>query len=161
MRSPPIWSLASSLERAPTVGKPPSSCTGQLVKRRERRHVVHTTTRTVCGQRQQLVQRLLAAGLSGLIQTYAIERVNLTLRQGVALLTRRTWSLAQSELHLYQHVGWWQAYYHLVRPHQALRLPVPGLKHRFRPRSPAMALGLTSHLWSVGEFLRLRPASPA
>jgi IS1 family transposase len=127
---------------------------GQLVKRRERRHVVQTTTRTVCGQRRQLVQRLLAAGLSGLIQTYAIERVNLTVRQGVALLTRRTWSLAQSELHLYQHVGWWRAYYHLVRPHQALRSPVPGLKHRFRSRSPAMALGLTDHLWSVGEFLR-------
>jgi IS1 family transposase/transposase-like protein len=126
---------------------------GQLVKRRERRHVVQTTTRMVCGQRRNLVQRLLAAGLSGLIQTAAIERVNLTLRQGVALLTRRTWSLAQSEPHLSQHVGWWQAYYHLVRPHQALRLPVPGLKRRFRLRSPAMALGLTDHLWSVGEFL--------
>ena len=127
---------------------------GQLLKRRERRHVVQTTTRTVCGQRRQLGQRLRAAGLSGLIQTYAIERVNLTLRQGVALLIRRTWSLAQSELHLSQHVGWWQAYYHLVRPHQALRLPVPGLKHRFRSRSPAMAWGLTDNLWSVGEFLR-------
>jgi transposase-like protein len=127
---------------------------GQLVKRRERRHVVQTTTRMICGQRRHLVQRLRAAGLSGLIQTYAIERLNLTLRQGVALLTRRTWWLAQSELHLAQHVGWWQAYYHLVRPHQALRLPVPGLRRRFRPRNPAMALGLSDHLWSVGEFLR-------
>jgi transposase-like protein len=70
---------------------------GQQVKRRERRHVVQTMTRTVCGQRRHLVQRLRAVGLSGLVQTYAIERVNLTLRQGVALLTRRTWSLAQLE----------------------------------------------------------------
>jgi hypothetical protein len=100
------------------------------------------------------VQRLVALGLSGLIQTSAIERVNLTIRQGVALLSRRTWSLAQSETHLQSHVCWWQAYYHLVRPHQTLRLPVPGLKHRFRPRSPAMALGLTDPVWSVGEFLR-------
>ena len=125
-----------------------------LVKRRERRHVVHTTTRMVCGQRRDLVQRLVAVGLSGLIQTAAIERVNLTIRQGVVLLTRRTWSLPQSETHLHSHVCGWQAYYHLARPHQALRLPVPGLKHRFHARSPAMALVLTDHVWSVGEFLR-------
>jgi transposase InsO family protein len=75
------------------------------------------------------------------------------LAEGIALLTRNTWSLAQSELHLQQHVGWWQAYYHLVRPHQALRLSVPSLKRRFRLRSPAMALCLTDQLWSVGEFL--------
>ena len=149
--------------RVKTIGKSLSSCSmANLVKRRERRHVVHTTTRMVCGQRRDLVQRLVAVGLSGLIQTAAVGdrrerrrlRVNLTIRQGVALLTRRTWSLAQSETHLHSHVCWWQAYYHLVRPHQALRLPVPGLKHRFHARSPAMALGLTDHVWSVGEFLR-------
>src|SRR5205085_6780376 len=48
---------------------------GQLVKRREGKHVVQTTTRMVCGQRRDLVQRLVGFGLSGLIQTSAIERV--------------------------------------------------------------------------------------
>jgi transposase-like protein len=127
---------------------------GQLVKRRERKHVVQTIRRVVIGQPRALVQRLLTCGLSGRIQTAFIERVNLTLRQGVSLLARRTWSLAQSETHLLRHVQWWQAYYHLVRPHQSLALPLPGLTHRFRQRTPAMALGLTDHVWTVGEFLR-------
>ena len=70
----------------------------------------------------------------------------------MSLLARRTWSLAQSETHLLRHVQWWQAYYHLVRTHQSLALP--GLTHRFRQRTPAMALGLTDHIWTVGEFLR-------
>jgi IS1 family transposase len=127
---------------------------GQLVKRRERRHVVQTIRRVVIGQPRTLVQRLVACGLSGRIQTAFIERLNLTLRQGVSLLARRTWSLAQSETHLLRHVQWWQAYYHLVRTHQALAQPVPGLTHRCRQRTPAMALGLTDHVWTLGEFLR-------
>jgi IS1 family transposase len=63
---------------------------GQLVKRRERRHVVQTIRRVVIGQPCALVQRLVVCGLSGRIQTALIERVNLTLRQGVSLLARRT-----------------------------------------------------------------------
>jgi transposase-like protein/IS1 family transposase len=127
---------------------------GQLVKRRERRHVVQTIRRVVIGQPRALIQRLVACGLSGRIQTAFIERVNLTLRRGVSLLARRTWSLAQSETHLLRHVQWWQAYYHLVRTHQALALPLPGLAQRCRQRTPAMAMGLTDHVWTVGEFLR-------
>jgi transposase-like protein len=126
----------------------------ELVKRRERKHVVQTLRRTVIGQPRALVQRLVECGLSGRIQTAFIERVNLTLRRGVSLLARRTWSLAQSEAHLLRHVQWWQAYYHLVRTHQALALPLPGLTQRCRQRTPAMALGLTDHVWTVGEFLR-------
>ncbi len=96
------------------------------------------------------MQRLVALGLSGLIQTSAIERVNLTIRQGVALLTRRTWSLAQSETHLHHHVCWWQAY-HLARPHQALRLPVAGFKHRFFLRVICDPAGCACGL--VGEII--------
>jgi transposase InsO family protein len=83
-----------------------------------------------------------------------IERVNLTIRQGVSLLTRRTWSLPQTEHHLLYHVEWWRCYYHFIRPHEALRETLPGEKHRYRPRTPAMVLGLTDHIWTVGEILR-------
>jgi IS1 family transposase len=42
------------------------------------------------GQRKALTQKLKSVGLSGLIQTAFIERVNLTLRQSVAPLMRKT-----------------------------------------------------------------------
>lgn len=128
---------------------------GQLVKRREGYNVTFTLTRMLWGTRRMLNARLTRHGFRPTIQTAFIERVNLTVRQGVALLTRRTWSLAQTERQLLLHVEWWRCYYHFVRPHEALRVPVPGLKRRYRPRTPAMALGITDHLWSVGELLRM------
>ena len=63
-------------------------------------------------------------------------------RQSVAPLTRKTWSLPQSDAHLLTHVLWWRYYYYFLRPHQSLR-----------GRTPAMALGLTDHVWSIQEFI--------
>lgn len=107
----------------------------------------------VWGKRQQLFIRLREAGLRPLIQTAFVERVNLTFRQSVACLSRRTWAYTQTERHLLLHCEWFRLYYHLVRAHEALALQVPGLKRRFRPRSLAMALPLTDHLWSVRDLL--------
>ena len=113
------------------------------------------------GHRWQLIAILKAHNFSSTIQTAFIERVNLTIRQGLAALTRRTSSLAQSKQHLLLHAEWWRAYYHLARPHESLQLKVPGLKRRFRSRSPAMAACITDHLWSVGDILRTPLPSPA
>jgi len=40
-----------------------------------------------------------------------------------------------------------------IRPHRALRLPMPSGLRRYQPRTPAMALGLTDHPWSWITFL--------
>jgi len=126
---------------------------GQLVKRKEKRRALFTHTRMVWGKRRSLFARLRAVGLRPLIQTAFVERVNLTFRQSVAALSRRTWAYAQTERHLVLHCEWFRLYYHLVRAHESLAVDVPGLKRRFRSRSPAMALGLTDHLWSVQDLL--------
>jgi IS1 family transposase len=128
----------------------------QLVKRKGRKKsdgTPFTFTRMMWGQRWQLYQTLTELGFSGTIGTSFIERLNLTVRQGIAALSRRTWSLAKSQEALLLHVHWWRSYYHLARPHESLRVPVPGLKRRCRERSPAMAAGLTDHLWTVGDIL--------
>ncbi len=127
---------------------------GQLVKRKDRRRVTFTHTRMLWGQRRALFARLRQVGLRPLIQTAFVERVNLTFRQSVSALSRRTWAYAQTERHLLLHCEWFRLYYHLVRAHEALALEVPGLKRRYRSRSPAMALGLTTHLWAVHDLLR-------
>jgi hypothetical protein len=82
-------------------------------------------------------------------------RVNLTIRQGVSLLIRRTWSLAQTDDHLLNHVQWWRRYYHFIRPHETLHDPTPGIPRAQCDRTPAMAAGLTDHIWTVEEVLRL------
>ena len=109
----------------------------------------------VVGTETHLIQRLRECGLSGTIQTAFIERLNLTLRQGIAALSRRTWSKARSNEMLYLHVQWWRSYYHFSREHETLRVRIPGLRRRYRPRTPAMAAGITDHLWSVGDILHL------
>jgi hypothetical protein len=62
---------------------------------------------------------------------------------------------------LFAHLEWWRAYYHFCRPHLSLRqqLDVPKARRgmqtsrRYVPSTPAMAVGLTDHLWSVEELL--------
>jgi hypothetical protein len=52
--------------------------------------------------------RLVALGLSGKINTAFVERLNLTIRQGVAFQVRRTWETAQFTSELELHVQWWR-----------------------------------------------------
>jgi hypothetical protein len=51
--------------------------------------------------------------------------VNLTIRQGVSLLVRRTWGTAQTAGALRLHWLWWQGYYHFsIQPLVNRRLMV-------------------------------------
>lgn len=81
-----------------------------------------------------------------------VERVNLTLRQHVPPLARRTWSLARDERSLWMYLEWGRAYYHFCRYHEALRLPSQR-PYRYRSRTPAMAAGLAHRRWPVSELL--------
>src|SRR5262249_29720608 len=83
-------------------------------------------TLAVCGTRAQLRHALGALRLTGRIMTAFVERVNLTLRQHIPLLARRTWSLARDEHALWTYLEWGRAYYHFCRYHEALRLPRRG-----------------------------------
>src|SRR5258706_16291824 len=95
------------------------------------------------------LQRL---GLSGRLNTAFIERVNLTIRHGLAALARRTWATAQQSPHLLAHLEWWRADYHFVRPHESLGVtleqPREGgrkrLAEHYRQRTPSMAAGRTN-----------------
>jgi IS1 family transposase len=136
---------------------------GQVQKVYQRRRLVRVHHRMRCGSLVHLRGRLQALGLSGRLNTAFVERVNLTLRQSVAALTRRTWSTARSTPRLLLEVAWWRAYYHFVRPHRSLRLALPAPQarggrrqaRRYRARTPAMAAGLTTQRWRGAEVLAL------
>jgi IS1 family transposase len=130
---------------------------GQLVKKKRGRKLL-AQMRMGWGEEEALFARLTQYGFRALIQTAFIERLNLTIRRGVAPLMRKTWAYAQTPTHLLLHVEWWRAYYHFVRPHESLAMRIPGLK-RTRKKSPGMAAGLSHRLWTVGEILA-RPLHP-
>jgi hypothetical protein len=76
---------------------------GQVKKLQRRRRLVKVERVMLWGGFELLRDRLKAAGLMGRLNTAFIERLNLTLRQGVALLTRRTWGTAQQMSELVLH----------------------------------------------------------
>ena len=140
---------------------------GQVKKLYRRRRLVRVTPLMRCGTREQLRVTLRTLGLSGRLTTAFVERVNLTIRHSVAALGRRTWATAQAMPQVLAHLEWWRGYYHFVRPHDALRVglaqPIErgGRRQpqRYRPRTPAMAAGLTDRCWTVRELLAI-PLAP-
>jgi IS1 family transposase len=134
---------------------------GQVKKSYRRRRLARVERRMRLGDLAHLTDRLKALGFSGILNTAFVERINLTLRHALAALSRRSWATAQLTGELLAHLEWWRAYYHFCRPHAALRLKLdPPLARRgaqaprgFAHRTPAMAAGLTDHIWSVQELL--------
>jgi IS1 family transposase len=97
---------------------------GQVQKSYRRRKLVRVKHVIRLGTGGAFKEALQALGFSGRVNTAFIERVNLTIRRGVAALARRTWATAWHTPHLEAHLQWWLAYYHFVRPHGSLRVMV-------------------------------------
>ncbi len=95
---------------------------GQVKKSYRRRKLLRVTHVMRLGTQADLTAALQGMGFSGRMNTAFIERVNLTVRHGVAALARRTWATAKLAPQLLAHLHWWRAYYHFVRPHASLRL---------------------------------------
>jgi IS1 family transposase len=95
---------------------------GQVKKSYQRRKLVRVTHVMRLGTGTALKIALQEMGFTGRLNTAFIERVNLTVRHGVAALARRTWATAQQSPHLLAHLEWWRAYSHFVRPHESLRV---------------------------------------
>ena len=113
------------------------------------------------GTQDALKAALQQLGFSGRLNTAFIERVNLTVRHGIAALARRTWATSQQAPQLLAHLEWWRAYYHFVRPHHSLRVALVQPRARggkltaqqYRQRTPAMAAGRASRRWTAKEVL--------
>ena len=73
-------------------------------------------------------------------------------------------TLCRGEASVLDQMGLFQTYHNFVLPHaslrQPLRVPEPtngnGSAKQWRPCTPAMAAGLTDHVWSLKEVLCYR-----
>src|SRR6266705_3759729 len=120
----------------------PQLCYAQVIKTVRRRRLVAVTHRVVFGTLEAVNQVLAPLGWQ--INTAFVERINLTIRQHVAAVGRRVSTLCKGE--------------DGVR--QPLLPPEPthgtGSAKRWQPRTPAMAAGLTDHVWTLREVLLFR-----
>ena len=145
----PIWTLLADFAYA------------QVIKQQRRFRLVKVEQRMIWGLATEYAARLKAIGLSGSINTSFVERVNLTLRQSVSKLTRRTWGPAHFAPELNEHLFWWLAYYHFVRLHESLKVKLekPMARKgkqsplRYRQMTPALAAGLTTRRWTCLELI--------
>ena len=134
----------------------------QVVKSYRRRRIVSGKYRVVFGTMERVQQGLSACGHK--INTACVERLNLDIRQRVAAVGRRVSTLCKSEDGVRQQLALYHVYYNFCLPHASLRQPLlwsepthgMGSAKRWRPRTPAMAAGLTEHVWTLREVLLFR-----
>jgi IS1 family transposase len=134
----------------------------QVVKTVRRRRLVRVSHRVVFGTLEAVEQVLAAWGWQ--IQTAFVERLNLDIRQRVAAVGRRVTTLCKGEDGVRHQLVLFQAYHNFCLPHASLRVPlavpVPtngtGSAKLWQPWTPAMAAGLTDHVWTLREVLLFR-----
>ncbi|EFH85357.1 conserved hypothetical protein [Ktedonobacter racemifer DSM 44963] len=127
---------------------------GTVIKRTQKKRVVEVT-RTMSHGSQEEAERLLQQSQGGsVLNTAFIERLNATMRQRLATLTRKCRQGARRLRPLETGMYLLGTTYNLCWPHHELCK----LTHEGRVCTPAMAAGLTDHIWSVSELLHYKVA---
>jgi hypothetical protein len=140
--------------RRPKLVAAPDLRYAQVVKQRdERRRVVGASKRVVFG----------AVPLEQ-VHTVHVERQNLNYRHENRRLTRKTIAFSKKAEALEHQLELHQANHNLVRSHRGLaqRVSVPiksQVSRRWQQMTPAMAAGLTDHVWTLRELLSIKVLS--
>ena len=123
----------------------PTSLYAQVVKKYKKKRLSEIVIKPINGSLDKIVQAIKSMGLGTTVNTSYIERLNLTKRNRVNSLARKTWCVAKKHLSLVGRMHVFQAFYNFVSEHMSLI-----------GRTPAMAAGLTDHMWSWHELLSFR-----
>jgi hypothetical protein len=111
----------------------------------------------------EAIEQVLA-GCGWMINTAFVERLHLDIRQRVAAVGRRVNTLCMSADGLQHQLALFHVYHNFVLPHASVRQPLlapeglnsSGSVKVWQPCTPAMAAGLTDHVWSLKEVLLFR-----
>jgi hypothetical protein len=133
----------------PRLVAPKTLFYAQVVKVRNKAgHMVEVRRRVVFGGPRRWRKQLRLRQLGETIQTAFMERWYGTLRGLVAPLRRRTRCLSWDRSRHRGRVWLMVSLYNFVMPHKSLR-------QGRTSRTPAMAIGLTDHVWSYREYIWL------
>jgi hypothetical protein len=138
-------------------GRPPTSLKPeedwyylQIIKERRGCKLVSVKAKPIYGDPDKL-KELLGE------HTAYVERTNLTSRQMNGRLVRKTLSFSKELRMLCAASTLEDALYNFTRPVRTLRVEIekPTGQARWQQRTPAMAAGLTDHIWTVKELLHV------
>jgi hypothetical protein len=138
--------------RAPHKVAPPGLCYATVHKSRRLGQVVKVVIRLVSGTAALLAGALKASAVSRSVNVSFLERQHLTDRHRNARKRRKTYCFSKSwEAH--EAATYFTLYsYNFCWPVRTLRARSPD--QPWRERTPAMAAGLTDHVWSLEEWLK-------
>lgn len=138
----------------------PQLCIGVVIKRTVNKRVVEVTRKLVQGTLDQAGTLLSASHGGTVLNTAFIERLNGTIRERLASLTRKCRHAARRLAALESGMWLLGCTYNLCWPHHELsRQATTAHEGRGAVRlTPAMASGLTDHIWSIQELLSYRVA---
>jgi len=135
---------------------------GQVVKRYQGKRVVDVTRRMAQGCLEKALALLKRSHGGTKLNTAFIERLNATFRSRLAALVRRSRALIRHPQTLGSLMYLMGCVYNFCTEHKSLRLKLWVGSHGYRwvRRTPALAAGLTDHIWSVKELLLFRIPPP-
>jgi IS1 family transposase len=129
---------------------------GTVIKRTEKKRVVEITRKMAHGLMAQAERLLLLSHGGNVLNTAFIERLNGTFRERLACLTRKSRHAARRLFALETGMYLIGCSYNFCYPHHELSKT----KHVGSPCTPAMAAGLTDHIWSLRELLSYQITPP-
>lgn len=120
------------------------------------------TRRIVQGCAEQIAHLIQISQGHGSINTAFIERLNATFRQRLNVLARRTRTLARQPDTLLTGMYVVGCLYNFCTYHKSLRVSflLSQRSQRWLQRTPAIAAGLTDHLWTIEELFNFRAPPP-
>jgi len=122
-------------------------------KTRRKGRVVKVDLRVVFGREEAVAAALAASPVSTTINTAFIERHNGTDRNRNGRKVRKTYCFSK-DWDVHEAVSYFTMFsYNFCWPVRTLR--ARGTDGRWHPRTPAMAAGLSDHVWSLREWLHL------
>lgn len=122
---------------------PPGLLVGIVSKLRDTTgNLLRVKRRRLFGRLKDIRKQIKKLGLGSEVNTAHIERINGTMRTQQTRLARRTRNVSRSDSWLERALSLWRDWYHWIRPHDSLAA-----------QTPAMAMGLTDHFWSVAEYV--------
>lgn len=129
-------------------------CMATVIKRTEKKRVVEGIRKRTLGTLEQAHQLLHTSRGGNVLTTAFIERFNGTMRERLAALTRKCRPAASRLAGLEAGMYLIGSPYNFCWAHQQLSKPA----HQGYATTPAMAAGLTDHVWSMRELLSYRVA---
>ena len=131
---------------------------GTVIKQTVNKRLKEVVRQMSHGSMAQALHLLRRSAGGQVLNTSYIERLNGTVRERLATLTRKCRHAAQRLQALDTGMYLIGSTYNFCCFHQALNKQDAGEAQRLQRQTPAMASGLTDHLWRISELLRYKVA---